>query len=98
MVAIAEPAWNDHRIGTVQALRLMPGQPGGMTENLDGVDTVLVAIGRRKLKDGKLHKMGLNRCIRTGKREDPRNNRLFQGELIILNDRVGEEAAAGFVK
>src|SRR5262245_21242596 len=51
VIAITKSAWNNHGIDGPQRTFLVPDEPGGVAEELDGVDGILIAIGGGKLKD-----------------------------------------------
>lgn len=63
IIAVTKATGDNHSIGSSKALVLMPMQTGRMPQHLHGMDTVLVAVGRGKLEDSKLHgmKRGVNR-------------------------------------
>jgi len=57
VVAIAEPAGHDHGIDRSQRSVFVPDEMGGVTQNAHGMDAILVAIGGRKLENGKVHEI-----------------------------------------
>ena len=55
IIAVAETAGDDDAVGVAERGVLVPDEPGGMAEQADGVDGVLVTVARGKLEDGKIH-------------------------------------------
>ena len=59
IIAIAETAGHDDGIGVAQRGVLVPDEAGGMAQEAQGVDGVLVAVAGGKLENGKIHTRGL---------------------------------------
>ena len=55
IIAIAETAGHDHRVGIAQRSVFVPDQPRGMAEQAHGVDGILIAVAGGKLENGKIH-------------------------------------------
>ena len=55
IIAVSEAARHDHRIGVAQRRFLVPDKTGGMPQDLDGVNGILIAVRRGELEDGEIH-------------------------------------------
>ena len=55
IIAIAETAGHDDRIGIAQRGVLVPDQARGVAQQPQGVNGILVAVAGGKLEDGEIH-------------------------------------------
>ena len=50
----------DHGIGIAEGIFLVPDEAGGMAEQTDGMNSILIAVRRGELEDGEVHQSAIS--------------------------------------